>query len=109
MRSYSSQKQGLQIFVNSRGGPEVLGAAPHASNLCSVITGTYSVLISYFSFPEIADNCRQTLWINNPGVERLFPDFPYLAILSLFPELLQITISELFQFRGNRTNWEILL
>lgn len=109
MWSYYSQKQGLQIFVNARGGPEVLGAALHASNLCSIITATYSVLISYFSLPEVDNKRRLILWINNPLVERLFPDFPDLAILSLFPELLQITISELFQFRANRTNWETLL
>lgn len=113
MGSNSSQKLGPQTCVNVRGGPEEQGAALCIFNLCTtlLLVQIPFLFLKCLIFPERADNYyyRLTLCINTPGMERLFSDFPDLSILSLFPKLLQIAISELFQFRGSRANWETLL
>ena len=106
--SYSSQKLGLQTDVNVRRGPEEQGAAVCISNLWTKLLSVQIrfLFLEWFIFPEIADKYYYRLTLCIPGVERLVPDFPDLSILSLFPKLLQIAVSELFQFRGNRANWE---
>lgn len=95
--------------VNVRSDPEEQGAAVCISNLRTklLLVQIWFLFLKWLIFPEIADNYyyyRLTLCINTPSVESLFPDFPDLSFLSLFPKLLQIAVSELFQFRGNRAN-----